>query len=84
MRSAIIVTVTDAAGSFNYDVEVPMDVPADKVAGDIAEVLNYYKGTPILPHQEYRLQNKRTGKLLDSEATFLESGVWQGDILIIK
>lgn len=86
MRSAIIITVKNRTGLFtSYDVEVPVNVPAGKLAGDIVEVLNYYKGgTAILPQKEYHLQNERTGKRLNPAETFLEGGVWQGDILIIE
>lgn len=85
MRSVIIVTVKDSAGAFTYDVEVPVDITAKKAAEDIVEVLNYYKGgTPVLPREGGQLKNQRTGKILEPGRTLLESGVWQGDILIIN
>lgn len=88
MRAFIIVTVKDDAGTFTYDVEVPTDVPVGKIAADIAEVLNCYRKKAnqkqLLPAERYSLQNKRTGKILNSEATFLQEGVWQGDVLLIK
>ena len=42
MRAFIIVTVQDESHSFTYDVEVPVNVQARKLAGDIVEALSYY------------------------------------------
>lgn len=84
MRTAVIVTVKNTTGSFAYDVEIPVDITAGKAAEDIVEVLNYYKsGILVLPGEGCRLKDERTGELLDPDRTLLESGVWQGDILII-
>jgi hypothetical protein len=80
----IIVTIRDPKGNFTYDVEVPVNITARKAAADIVEVLNCYKGgTAILPEGKYQLKNERTGSTLDPEKTLYESGVWQGDVLII-
>ena len=86
MRAFIIVTVQDESHSFTYDVEVPVNVPARKLAGDIVEALNYYhrssKGE-MLPKSSYAIANRRTGKTLDPAKTFYEAGVWQGDELVL-
>ena len=87
MRAFIIVTVQDESHSFTYDVEVPVKVPARKLAGDIVEALNYYhrssKGEKLLPKSSYAIANRRTGKTLDPAKTFYEAGVWQGDELVL-
>lgn len=87
MREFIIVTVRDEPGNFSYDVEVPVNVPARKLSGDIVEVLNQYhrssKGEKLLPKSSYAMVNKRTGKTLDPGRTFYEAGVWQGDALVL-
>ena len=63
MRAFIIVTVQDESHSFTYDVEVPVNVPARKLAGDIVEALNYYhrssKGEKLLPKSSYAIANRR-------------------------
>ncbi|MBS6194525.1 MAG: EsaB/YukD family protein [Clostridiales bacterium] len=85
MRSVIIITVKDSKGSFSsYDVEVPVSITAKKAAVDITEALNYYTGGAVmLSDREYRLKNERTGRTLEPEKTLYESGVWQGDVLIL-
>ena len=87
MRAFIIVTVQDESHSFTYDVEVPVNVPARKLAGDIVEALNYYhrssKSEKLLPKSSYAIANRRTGKTLDPSKTFYEAGVWQGDELVL-
>lgn len=85
MRTAIIVTVKDMTGSLNYDVEVPLNITAQRAARDIAETLNYYKGgTPVLLPDGNKIKNERTGKILDPDRTLLENGIWQGDTLVIN
>ena len=82
MRAFIIVTVQDESHSFTYDVEVPVNVPARKLAGDIVEALNYYhrssKGEKLLPKSSYAIANRRTGKTLDPAKTFYEGGCLAG------
>ena len=87
MRAFIIVTVEDESHSFPSDVEVPVNAPARKLAGDIVEALNYYhrssKGEKLLPKSSYAIANRRTGKTLDPTKSFYEAGVCQRDELVL-
>lgn len=80
-----MVTIEDSTQATSYDVEVSVLITVKKAAADIAEVLNCYKGSTLLPPDgRYRLKNRRTGKLLDPARTLQESGVWQGDVLTVE
>ncbi len=87
MRAFIIVTVQDESHSFTYDVEVPVNVPARKLAGDIVEALNYYhrssKAKSCCQKAATRSRTDVPERTLDPAKTFYEAGVWQGDELVL-
>ncbi len=85
MRTEIILTVKSSSGSFkDYDVEIPLDLTANRAAEYITQAINAYKGgTPALIPGTHSLKNERTGKILDKARTLRENGVWQGDVLVI-
>lgn len=87
MRAFIIVTVQDESHSFTYDVEVPVNVPARKLAGDIVEALNYYhrssKGEKLLPKAATRSRTDVPERRSTRRRRFYEAGVWQGDELVL-
>ena len=78
----IIVTVT-AGGHFSRDMELPTDIPMRLVQKDIIDNLSLlYPSFPFF-RREWALVCERTGVSPDLESTAGESGVWNGDYLVL-
>ena len=79
----IIVTVTENGGHFSYDMELPTDIPMRLVQKDIIDNLSLlYPSFPFF-RREWALVCERTGVSPDLESTAGESGVWNGDYLVL-
>lgn len=80
----INIEVWDASASRKNNVEVPNDVPINRIIVLLVDKLNYPKydstGGQIL---SYKLHHQRTKRQLPENQTFSESGVENGDILTI-
>ncbi|WP_274939375.1 EsaB/YukD family protein [Chordicoccus furentiruminis] len=84
MRDFVIVTVADTDSNFDYDMELPVDVPFASLKKDILEVVRAYdpKRVKIGPPLElYCMRLKRT--MADQE-TPAEAGIWSGDFLVMN
>lgn len=84
MRPFIIVTVQTENKDFVYDIEVPTNLPAGRLGDDIIEALTAYNpniGKIVLKGS---LLCKRLSMTIPEEMTFLEAGVWSGDIIVIS
>ncbi len=79
----IIVTVTDRNRSFYIDLEIPANLVWKKLAQDIIETLNGYRPEISLFPYDTKFMNKRTRRILPDEKTAEESGVWNGDYLVV-
>ena len=83
MRPYIIVTIQTENKDFVYDIEVPTNVPAGRLGDDIIEALTAYNqniGKIVLKGY---LFCKRLSMTIPEEMTFLEAGVWSGDVIVI-
>lgn len=80
----IIVTVTDKAGHFSYDLEISTKLEMKKLLNDIVEALNGFNTELFLNPLRYEVICVRTNHAIDSEETLEDAGIWNGDILILK
>lgn len=80
---SIIVTITNARKTFMYDIEVPNNVPAERLVIDIAEALNGYNPDLMINGSGIRLYSGRLNRGVGFNETLEEAGVWNGDFLII-
>ena len=79
----IIVTVTNISKTYLYDLELPVNVTADKLSSDIVEALNGYNPALLLPPTSARLFCNRIGRQLEAGETLESAGVWNGDYITI-
>lgn len=84
MKPFIIVSMKDENKNFNYDMELPTDVPVSRLVDDIMEALAAYSHVDLRGSVTGELYSRRMGKNLPPDRTLGESGVWTGDVLIIK
>lgn len=84
MRPFIIVTVTDGNSLLPYDIEVPTDVPAKKILKDIVETLSAYSGNEDILNNAREIYSIRLGRSLFEEETFVDAGIWNGDVILIR
>ena len=82
MRPYIIVSVVAGGVEGSLDVEVPTNVPAKKLAADIAEQINGYQSKTVLG-MNLRLRCERIKRYLSSEETFADAGIWSGDTIYL-
>lgn len=80
----IIVTVTDEAGHFSYDLEVSTKLEINKLLNDIVEALNGYNPELFLNALRYEVVCIRTNHIIGSGETLEDAGIWNGDILVLK
>lgn len=84
MRSEIIITIKDAAGSIGYDLEVPTDIPAGALIENIKETLISFNSSLAPLSTCENLYSERLGEELPHDRTLGFSGIWNGDILVLK
>lgn len=84
MKPFIIVTMKDKNKKFNYDMELPTDIPVSRLVDNIMEALKAYSRIDLKGTVTGILYCERMGKDLPSEKTLYELGVWSGDVLVIK
>lgn len=83
MRPYIIITVQTDNKDFVYDIEVPTNVPAGRLGSDILEALNTHDQIVSTLALKGSLFCKRLSMTIPEEMTFLEAGVWSGDVIVI-
>lgn len=83
MRPYIIVTVQTDNKDFVYDIEVPTNVPAGRLGSDILEALNAHDQIISTLALKGSLFCKRLSMTIPEDMTFLEIGVWSGDVIVI-
>ncbi len=79
----IIVTVTNVAKTYLYDLELPTEITVDKLKDDIVEALNGYNPELFLRTASIELFCNRIGRRLQAEDTLESAGVWNGDYITI-
>lgn len=80
---SIIVTVTNIAKAYLYDLEVPANITIDKLKDDIVETLNGYNPDLFLRTATTELFCNRIGRRLNADETLESAGVWNGDYVTI-
>lgn len=83
MRPYIIITVQTDNKDFVYDIEVPTNVPAGRLGNDIIEALTVHNQIVSSIALKGSLFCKRLSMMIPEEMTFLEAGVWSGDVIVI-
>lgn len=79
----IILTVSDKFGRFSYDLEMPDDLPCEKLMADIIQtVTNYNNGIFFRPDRT-KLFAEKLGRALLPRETLEQAGIWNGDKLTI-
>ncbi len=81
MRPYLFVTVESDMFRGTYDIEVPTYVRSGQLSKDISEVLTAYTGSYV---RCTRLYCNRMGKYLDTDATFEQIGIWNGDVIKLE
>lgn len=84
MRPYVIVTLQSLEISGTYDMEIPTDTPAEKIASDIMDTIQAYRGESVFAKKKYVLYCERLNKALADRETFAEAGIWNGDIIRMK
>lgn len=83
MRPFVIVSVVVSGIEGSLDVEIPTNIPAKKLAIDIAEQINGYQSKTVLG-MNMKLRCERLERCLSSEETFGEAGIWSGDTIMME
>ena len=82
--SMVTVHVWDATGNKRQHVEVPDDVPVNRILAVLLEKMNFPQYAPDGQLLSYKFHHRPTGKqLLDSQC-LKELGVREGDILRLQ
>lgn len=79
--NSIIVTVTNVNKTFMVDLELPLDVTADKLTADVVEALTGYDERLTLRAETASLFCNRLGRRLAAQDTLESAGVWNGDYI---
>ncbi|MGN0555251.1 MAG: EsaB/YukD family protein [Candidatus Fimenecus sp.] len=79
----IIVTVSDKFGRFSYDLEMPDDVPCQKLLGDIVQTVSHYNNGIFFHPNRTKLTSEKLGRALRPEESLETAGIWTGDKLTI-
>lgn len=88
----IIVTVQNKSGQLQFDLEVPTDCAAKKLARDIGETLTGALlaglGGPDAGEEQFSglssLRSKRLDRELAEDETLESAGVYNGDVLTLS
>lgn len=81
---SIIVTMTNEKQDYYYDVEIPVDLEAEKLLDDIVQTLNGYNPSLYLQIFHSELVCERTGRVVEGDMTAEQAGVRNGDFLIVR
>jgi uncharacterized ubiquitin-like protein YukD len=80
----INVTVLDATGNKNVEVELPDNAPSNKITTVLVEKLSLPKNGPDGMPLSYKFHHKNSGKQIQGEQTFADVGVQEGDVLRLQ
>lgn len=84
MRPFVIVTVQNNNKDFVYDFEVPTSVPAARLANDIKDTLFNYNPNLNRIFLTGNLYCERLHENIPKDKTFLDMGIWNGDVIVIS
>ncbi|MHC4547770.1 MAG: EsaB/YukD family protein [Planctomycetota bacterium] len=80
----LTIEVWDATGNKRLEVEVPGDVPVERILLVLAEKLHLPKHSPDGQLMSYKFHHRRLGLQLLDEKTLAEQHVTHGDVLRIQ
>ena len=78
-----IITVTNVKGEFYQDMEVALSVPVREILPELIETLNICYPELYLDSLRMKIMDRKTGRDVDSDKSFLEAGIKNGDYLIL-
>lgn len=78
------VEVWDATGSRRQEVELPNDVPANRILVVLVDRLSLPREGPDGQLISYKFHHRASGKQLLDEQTLYEAGVQDGDVLRLQ
>jgi len=81
---SIEIEVWDATGNKRVEVEVPADVPVERILTVLAQKLHLPKHSPDGQLMSYKFHHRRLGMQLLDEKTLAEQQVERGDVLRIQ
>ena len=81
---SIEIEVWDATGNKRVEVEVPADVPVERILMVLADKLHLPKHSPDGQLMSYKFHHRRLGMQLLDEKTLAEQQVERGDVLRIQ
>jgi hypothetical protein len=76
--------IVDVSGSRRWEVEVPDDVPVNRILILLVERLNLPLNSPDGQIMSYKLHHRRSGRQLLDTATFAQADVHDGDELRLQ
>ncbi|MCM1244439.1 MAG: EsaB/YukD family protein [Roseburia sp.] len=80
----IIVTVRSKEKGYSYDLEIPIDLEAEKLLDDIVQTLNGCDPSLYLQAVCSELVCERTGRKLENMQTAEEAGIRNGDFITLR
>ncbi|MBQ3385662.1 MAG: hypothetical protein IJG59_10710 [Erysipelotrichaceae bacterium] len=84
MKSSVIVTVGSRNKEFpDYDMEIPLNVFAEKLLLDIVEAVCMYNSNVRITPEYRRIYCERLNRSLKNNETFGSAGIWNGDRIYI-
>ena len=81
---SIEIEVWDATGNKHVEVEVPADVPVERILMVLADKLHLPKHSPDGQLMSYKFHHRRLGMQLLDDKTLAEQQVEPGDVLRIQ
>lgn len=84
MSENLTVEVWDATGNKRQTVEMPSDVPVNRILVVLIDKLNLPRHGPDGQLMSYKFHHKASGKQLLESQSFKDAGVQNGDILRIQ
>ena len=80
----INVSVLDATGNKNVDVELPDNAPSKKITSVLVEKLKLPKNGPDGMPLSYKFHHKNSGKQIQENQSLADVGVQEGDVLRLQ
>jgi uncharacterized ubiquitin-like protein YukD len=80
----ITIQVWDATGNKRQTVELPDDVPMNRVIAVLVDRMNLPRHSPDGQLMSYKFHHKATGRQLLDDQTLTEAGVRDGDIVRLQ
>lgn len=82
--SMVTVQVWDATGNKRQEVEMPLDVPVNRILAVLLEKLRFPLSAPDGQPLSYKLHHRASGKQLLDDQRLADVGVKDGDVLRLQ